>query len=190
MVHRCGEDILRKDLPTKREAVVKLALTSTQEQVYRAYLRARWGRGWGDGCWGGAVGTLHGKPETGWVWLGRAASREAHLCNCAQPVRQPSPTCLLRRLLRGLQGVEVYSYKSLLSNHDNLKMVGGRRAGHEGPAGRRTSACPPECMPLPGWRGSALRSCCHSDPEPAAAPLPPATLSVCSCATAPPPSGT
>ncbi len=38
IVHRCGEEILRKELPAKREVVVKLALTPTQHAVYQRYI--------------------------------------------------------------------------------------------------------------------------------------------------------
>jgi hypothetical protein len=39
MVHRRGEEILRAELPRKRELVLKLALTPAQEEVYRRYLQ-------------------------------------------------------------------------------------------------------------------------------------------------------
>jgi hypothetical protein len=38
VVHRCGEEILRAELPAKREAVLKLALTPAQDRVYRRYI--------------------------------------------------------------------------------------------------------------------------------------------------------
>lgn len=39
MVHRCGEEILRKELPPKREVVMKLALTPSQHRVYARYVQ-------------------------------------------------------------------------------------------------------------------------------------------------------
>lgn len=39
MVHRCGEGILKVDLPPKLEVVLKLSLTPTQDHVYRRYLQ-------------------------------------------------------------------------------------------------------------------------------------------------------
>lgn len=38
VVHRCGEEILRAELPAKREAVLKLALTPAQDSVYKRYI--------------------------------------------------------------------------------------------------------------------------------------------------------
>ena len=38
MVHRRGEEILRAELPPKREVVLKLALTPTQARVYTSYV--------------------------------------------------------------------------------------------------------------------------------------------------------
>lgn len=48
VVHRCGEEILRRELPAKREAVLKLALTPTQHRVYERYVKV--GGGWVGGA--------------------------------------------------------------------------------------------------------------------------------------------
>ena len=39
VVHRCGEEILKGELPPKHEVVLKLALTPTQQKVYERYLQ-------------------------------------------------------------------------------------------------------------------------------------------------------
>ena len=39
VVHRCGEEILRGELPAKHEVVLKLALSPTQHRVYERYVR-------------------------------------------------------------------------------------------------------------------------------------------------------
>ena len=49
VVHRRGEEILRLELPAKREAVVKLALTPAQHRVYTRFVQVlspAW-LGWG-----------------------------------------------------------------------------------------------------------------------------------------------
>jgi len=39
VVHRCGEEILKRELPPKHEVVLKLALTPTQQKVYERYIQ-------------------------------------------------------------------------------------------------------------------------------------------------------
>lgn len=41
VVHRCGEEILKRELPPKHEVVLKLALTPTQQKVYERFIQVR-----------------------------------------------------------------------------------------------------------------------------------------------------
>ena len=53
VVHRRGEEVLRGELPRKREVVLKLALTPTQQRVYERYIQVS-AEGYGGNEYGGA----------------------------------------------------------------------------------------------------------------------------------------
>lgn len=90
IVHRCGEEILRQELPAKREVVVKLALTPTQHAVYQRYI---------------TVGGMAGTAGLG-VWSRVGARFGAFVLGCAQPAR-PGSTAYPRRMRRPSPGLPV-----------------------------------------------------------------------------------
>lgn len=99
MVHRCGEEILKGELPPKHEVVLKLALTPTQQKVYERYLQ---------------VGTTALAP----LLSGCFSSRQAACFGCTTIC-----TAHPRAILPCLQGTAEREARSLFRDRGMLAMV-------------------------------------------------------------------
>lgn len=90
VVHRCGEEILKRELPPKHEVVLKLALTPTQQKVYARFIQVRPAGAsqpplcshpaWQPGCWHSTA-----------LWLCAAWRCDVYALTAACQACEPAP---------------------------------------------------------------------------------------------------